>query len=305
MPGHDGGENQMTRKIWIGPLAAGIACGAGAAIFWAVGFTAASRGIAIGFSPADLTLHRLVWGGLVLLPFLWRAGIADLGGVGWMRGIVFTILGGPGIAMLSYSGFVLVPLGHGGVIQPSCAALFGVLLATLILRERLPLSRAIGVATIVGGLVVIGGEAVTSIGLHGLFGDFLFVLAGGSFALFGTLMRLWRVEPMRAMMVVSVVSLAIVPLHGVLFGYERIVALGLWENLLQAVIQGILVGPASIYLFVRSVVLLGAARASVFPSLVPGFTLLVGWLALGEVPTMAQVAGFVIVLVGFRLTQRG
>lgn len=281
----------------------GIACGTGAAVLWAVGFTAARHGIDIGFAPADLTLHRCIWAGFVLLPLVWRDGIGNLGGVGWTRGIVLTILGGPGIAMLSYSGFILVPLGHGAVIQPSCAALIGVLLATFILRERMPLSRALGVATIIAGLMVIGGEAVATIGASGVAGDLLFVMAGGFFATFGTLLRLWRIEAMRATAVVSVVSLAILP--WAFFGFERMAALGLWENLLQAVVQGILAGPGAIWLFVRSVVLLGAARAAVFPSLVPGFTLLVGWLALGVVPTIWQVVGFVVVLAGFRLTQRG
>ena len=68
---------------------------------------------------------------------------------------------------------------------------------------------------------------------------------------------------------------------------------------MQAVVQGILAGALSIYLFTRAVVLLGAGRAAVFPSLVPGFTMLIGFLALGEVPTLAQLAGFAIVLVGF------
>ena len=45
-------------------------------------------------------------------------------------------------------------------------------------------------------------------------------------------------------------------------------------------------------------------RAAVFPSLVPGFTLLIGFLTLGEVPSLAQLAGFAIVLAGFRLTQK-
>jgi drug/metabolite transporter (DMT)-like permease len=295
----------MSAPAHFSGAVAGIACGTGAAVFWAAGFTAARHGIDIGFSPADLTLHRCVWAGLVLLPLLWRDGLADLGGVGWTRGIALTILGGPGIAMLSYSGFILVPLGHGAVIQPSCAALFGILLATLILRERLPLTRAAGVATIIAGLMVIGGEAVTTIGAHGVAGDLLFVLAGGFFAMFGTLNRLWRIEAMRATVVVSVLSIAILPIYWAFAGFERMAALGLWENLLQAAIQGILVGPAAIWLFVRSVVLLGAARAAVFPSLVPAFTLLIGWIALGEVPSLAQMVGFAVVLVGFRLAQRG
>jgi drug/metabolite transporter (DMT)-like permease len=62
-------------------------------------------------------------------------------------------------------------------------------------------------------------------------------------------------------------------------------------------------GPLAIYLFTRSVVLLGAARAAVFPSLVPGFTLLIGLATLFEVPSVIQLVGLGIVLIGFRLTQ--
>ena len=81
-------------------------------------------------------------------------------------------------------------------------------------------------------------------------------------------------------------------------------ALGLVENLVQVVAQGLFAGAGATYLFTRSVVLLGAGRAAVFPSLVPGFTLLVGLLVLGEVPTLAQLAGFAVVLIGFRMTQK-
>ena len=230
------------------------------------------------------------------------AASRDLGGIGWGGAIAITILGGPGLALISYSGFLLVPLGHGGVIQPSCAALGGLLLATLALKEPLPAARAVGAAVIVIGLAVIGGEAIATIGAHGLVGDLSFALAGFFFATFGMLLRRWRIAPMRATAVISVLSLAGVPAYWALFGFARLLAVEPWENLLQALVQGILAGPGAIYLFTRSVVLLGAGRAAVFPSLVPGFTMLIGFLALGEVPSLAQLAGFAIVLVGFRLT---
>jgi drug/metabolite transporter (DMT)-like permease len=51
--------------------------------------------------------------------------------------------------------------------------------------------------------------------------------------------------------------------------------------------------------------LLGVARAALFPSLVPPFTLLIGYFALGEVPSESQLIGLVIVVVGFQLTQKG
>ena len=51
-------------------------------------------------------------------------------------------------------------------------------------------------------------------------------------------------------------------------------------------------------------VLLGAARAAVFPALVPPFTLLTGFIFLGNIPTAMQLVGMAIVLLGFRLTQK-
>ena len=282
----------------------GIACGAGAALFWAAGFVAARHGITAGFSPADVAFHRFVWAGLAFLPLVARGGLADLGGVSWARAFLLTLFGGLPLALFSYAGFLFVPLAHGGVIQPSCAALGGLLLATAVLKEKLPARRAAGACIIVAGLAVIGAEALATIGAHGLVGDLSFVAAGLMFAIFATLLRLWHIAPTRAVAVTSVVSLIDLPIHWLVFGFERMIGLGTVENLLQAVVQGVFAGAGATYLFTRSVVLLGAGRAAVFPSLVPGFTLLVGLLALGEVPTLAQLAGFAVVLIGFRMTQK-
>ena len=283
------------------PVILGVACGAGAALFWAAGFVAARHGIAVGFSPADIAFHRFVWAGLLCLPLAARAGLSDLAGVGWVRGVALTLLGGPPLALFSYAGFLFVPLAHGGVIQPSCAALGGLVLASLVLGEKLAIQRAVGGTIIVVGLVVIGAEALATIGTHGLIGDLSFVTAGLMFAVFGTLLRLWRIAPTRAVVVTSVVSLLELPIQWLVFGFERMIELGLIENLIQVAMQGIFAGAGATYLFTRSVVLLGAGRAAVFPSLVPGFTLLIGFLVLGEVPSLAQLAGLVIVLIGFRL----
>ena len=283
---------------------AGIACGIGAGLFWATGFVAARHGISVGFSPADLVLHRFIWAGFAFLPFIARDGFANFGAIGWRKSVVLTVVAGPPLAHLTYAGFLLVPLAHGGVIQPSCAAIGGLVLATLVLKEKLPAQRAAGAAFIVIGLCVIGGEALATIGTHGLIGDLFFVAAGLLFASFAVLLRLWRIAPMRAVVVTSVVALVELPIHWLAFGFERMIALGLFENLVQALAQGIFAGAGATYLFSRSVVLLGAGRAAVFPSLVPGFTLLIGFLAIGEVPSAAQLVGFAIVLTGFRLTQR-
>jgi drug/metabolite transporter (DMT)-like permease len=282
----------------------GVACGLGAALFWALGFVATRHGLKAGFTPGDLLTHRFLWSGLVFLPFVFRAGIGDLCGIGWARGMVLMVLGGPVMSLISYAGFLFVPLGHGSVIQPSCATLGGLLLATFWLKERISFVRVIGALVIVAGLAVIGGESIVHIGPYGVQGDLIFVLTGLMFAGFATLVRQWRVSAVSAAMVISVLSLVLFPLYAATGGIGRLAALGFGENALQAVAQGILSGPAAMYLFTRSIQLLGVARAAIFPATVPALTLLFGWLLLGEPPTALQIAGLATVLFGFYLAQR-
>lgn len=283
-------------------LLIGTLCGAGASLGWALGFVVAKHGISIGFHPSDLAFHRYFWSGLFLMPLALRAGVVQLGGIGWGRSLVLAILSGPTQALVAYTGFILVPLGHGTTIQPACAALFGLLFASLVLGERLTLSRIAGGATIIAGLVVFGAESLVTIGSHGVGGDLLFAAAGLFWALFGTLLKMWRVAGTRAAAVVGTLSVLIyAPLHAVLVGFDNMARLGLVENLVQIVVQGVLAGAFPIYLFARSVTLLGAGRAGTFPALVPGFALVIGFLALGVIPSWPQLAGLVIVVVGFRL----
>jgi drug/metabolite transporter (DMT)-like permease len=290
-----------TTKAARRPVLVGTLCGIAAAVGWAAGFVAAKHGVATGFTPAGLAFHRFFWSGLALMVLALRHGVVRLGGVGWGRSLILTILSGPPQAIIAYTGFMLVPLGHGTTIQPACAAVFGLMLASLVLRERASPQRIFGGAIIVAGLIVFGAEALATIGSHGVGGDLLFATAGLFWASFGTLLRLWRVPGMQAATVVGAVSvLVFAPLHAVFAGYDDILRMSLADNLLQIVVQGVIAGALPIYLFARSVVLLGAGRAATFPALVPGFSLIVGFLTLGIVPSLAQVVGLVIVLVGFR-----
>jgi drug/metabolite transporter (DMT)-like permease len=286
------------------PALLGVACGLGAALCWALGFVATRHGLKVGFTPADLLMHRFLWSGVAFLPLVLRSGIGNLCGIGWGRGIALMVLGGPVMSIISYTGFLFVPLGHGSVIQPSCATLGGLFLATVLLRERISFSRILGAFVIVGGLVVIGSESIGHIGASGVQGDLIFVLTGFMFAGFGTLLRHWRVSAFSAAAVISVLSLSLFPVYAASGALARVTAIGFHENALQAFGQGILAGPAAMYLFAFSIQRLGVARAAVFPAIVPALTLLVGWLLLGEQPTTLQAAGLVTVLSGFYLAQR-
>ena len=73
--------------------ARGVACGAAAALFWALGFVAARQGVSMGLSPLVIALHRFAWPGLVILPFAAADGFADLRGIGWRRGAALALCG--------------------------------------------------------------------------------------------------------------------------------------------------------------------------------------------------------------------
>jgi drug/metabolite transporter (DMT)-like permease len=283
-------------------LIIGVTCGTLAAAAWAAGFVVAKHGIEIGFSPADIAFHRFFWSGILLLPLMLR-GWKALGGVGWGRGLVLTLLSGPPQSLLAYSGFVLVPLGHGTTIQPACAALTGLMLSAVVLGETVSSRRVAGAAAIVIGLIVYGAESLTTIGGHGVGGDLLFVSAGAFWATFGILLRRWSVPATQAAVAVTVLSLiGFAPIYLVMYGWSELTRHGLLENVLQAVVQGGIAGALPIYLFTHAVFALGAGRAATFPALVPIFGVIIGFLALGVVPSLAQLIGLLIVLIGFRLT---
>ena len=292
-------------KVHRPTMIVGTVCGTLAALAWAMGFVAAKHGVQIGFSPADLAFHRFFWSGLLMLPLIVREGLRDLGGIGWSRASVMTVLSGPPQALLAYIGFILVPLGHGTTIQPACAALSGLMLASLILHEKATLQRISGGAIIIAGLLMFGAESLTTIGSSGVGGDLLFATAGLFWATFGTLLRLWNVPGTRAVMAVGAVSVIVLaPVYLFIYGISGLVRQSLFENLLQAVVQGGIAGSLPIYLFAHAVIALGGGRAATFPALVPIFSVVIGFLALGVVPTLAQFVGMLIVLVGFHFALR-
>lgn len=264
----------------------------------------ARHGIAIGLSPVDIVFHRFVWIGLCFLPFMRKGGAADFAGVGWGRSIAITLVGGAPFALVSYAGFLLVPLGHGGLIQPSCGALGGLLLSTLVLKDKVLATRVAGAIGIVLGLITIGYEALSTFGADGVLGDLMFVTAGLMFAVFALLLKLWRVAPLRAVAITSLLSLLLMIPIQIYAGFDRIFAAGLYENLMQFVVQGVFSSLGATVLFTRCVALLGPSRAAMFTTLVPPFTLLLGFVFLGIVPTAIQLLGLVIVLIGLALTQK-
>jgi drug/metabolite transporter (DMT)-like permease len=285
----------------LSPQARGLAWGLLAAAIWTVYAVLARLGIQAGLAPVDLTLLRFLPAGLVMAPLLWRWGWRDLGGIGWQRGLVLTLLAGPGFSLLFMTGFSFAPLAHGAVIAPACQMLAGLVFSAWIAHQGWTRPNAIGAGLVVLGLAGVGWDGLRLSGDSGLtwLGDLLFVLAGTCWGLFGALSRRWRVDPLRVTGVVATLAMLMyVPAFLAFADGSRLLAAAPGMLALQALFQGLGAGLVAMLAFSRAAALLGSGRAAFFGAIVPGAASLLAIPVLGEVPSGLQVLGIVAVVAG-------
>ena len=99
--------------------------------------------------------------GIVLLPLLLRWGLPTLAGIGWRRGLVLMVVGGPAFALMQMGGYAFAPLAHGAVIHPASVTILSTGIAAGMLGERLSRTHMIGAALVIAGIVLISWQ-----GLH-------------------------------------------------------------------------------------------------------------------------------------------
>lgn len=281
-------------------MVAGLGWGLLAAAIWANYTVLARYAVTSGFTPLDLTLLRFLPGALLMAPFFFRWGWRDLGGIGWRRGLLLTLLAGPGFSLLFMSGFALAPLAHGAVIAPACQMLSGLVLSAWLAHQRWSRESAVGAAGVTLGLVFIGGDGLLHAdGPWTLLGDALFMLAGMSWGLFGALSRRWQVDPLRVTAAVVVLSLALFAPPYLLWADPRgMLAAGAGPIALQVLAQGLGAGLVAVLAYSRAAALLGSGRAGFFGAIVPGAASLIAIPVLGEVPGPLQIAGIAAVVAG-------
>ena len=277
----------------------GLLFGLGAVLIWGSSLAFARAGMTQGLAAMDFALFRYGSAGLVVLPWLLLHQPRSLAGVGWTKGIALAALVGPLFMLLGAGGYAYAPLAHGAVIQPAFAMMCTTALAAWVLRDRPPRARMIGIGVMIVGLAVIAGPGLFEGDSQTPLGDVMFAFAGLLWASFTVLANLWRVKALPATAALSAVSaLVMVPLYLMTQDLTRIAAMAPGDLVAQVLIQGVLAGVVAVICFTRAAELLGAARAGIFPALVPAATILIGIPVTGEWPTAAQTAGLLLVSLG-------
>jgi drug/metabolite transporter (DMT)-like permease len=246
----------------------------------------------------DVTALRFGVAGLLLLPLFARRGLGELKA---LPALFLACGAGAPYVLLTAGGLAFAPGGHMGLITPSCMLLCSTLGSRFILKEPLTRGRIGGVLAITAGLIALGWDGFANHGELTWLGDMMFVLGGLFWASYTLGSRVWRVDPLHATAVVSVVSMALYLPGYAWLGAEGLVAAPWREIVIQAVFQGVLSAVVALLLYTRAVAILGAARGAVFAALVPPVSLLLAIPLLREIPTQLQIAGVVFVTAGMVL----
>jgi drug/metabolite transporter (DMT)-like permease len=252
--------------------------------------------------PPDLVALRFTVAGIAMLPWLLRYG---LGGLSWSRILTLSFLAGPCFALAAFYGFVSTPAAHGAALMPGTLPLWTVVLAAIVIGERINATKIAGVVLTIGGIAAISGPDFASANLRALAGDLLFPLASFAWAVYTVLARLWGVSPMRAAAIVFVFGAAMwLPIYLAVWG-PRVLAAPPADLLIQGIYQGLISTIVSIVLYMRAVRALGAGPTTLVTAAVPGVVTLAAIPLLGESPTPLTILGIVLVSAGVVATVAG
>ena len=267
-----------------------------AMVLFSGNFACARHGLENGLSVADLVLIRYgVSGPLHLALLLWIGSADATPG----RAAVLTLLGGVPYFLLTSGALFFTSAAHGSVLNPGGTMVFAPLLAWLVLGEKPGAGVLAGVAILAAGLLMIGGGGLLegAAGGRAWIGDLLLLWSGFDWALFGVLMRRWRLNGLRTACVMGACSILWLPVHLLAFGLGGIPeAPG--AAAIQAGYQGLIAGWLAIILYSRAVAALGPSWGALLPPLVPALGVFWAWLLLGERVSALQLAGMATVVAG-------
>ena len=184
-----------------------------------------------GLNSFDIAYCRMVGAGLILLPWGWwmvRRDRARGSGAPSLMGlsplplgvtVPLGLLGGVLYAMLAYGGFMFAPAMHASVLLPGSLPLWTAVLAWWWLGDAITPLRAMSLALIVLGDLLVGGVSLVRAwdGGQSWKGDLVFMTASCCWAAYSVLARHYRVEAVRATIAITVLGcLTYVPVYTVL-----------------------------------------------------------------------------------------
>ncbi len=272
-----------------------------AAVIYGAQFPLSRLAVTTDLTVWDVTALRYLTAGTLLLPLFFWFGWRDCCGLGWSRGIRLALAGGVPMMAFLTGGLAFAPAGHGSAIQPGWATVVTFIFAWLLGVSKPRPVIFLGLAIAGLGLFLIAWSGSAKVGPHVVTGYLLFLCGGTLWATFSTLAQRWKVDAFRAVTVVSVLSLAFLPLYFAVLS-PRLFTAPVGVVVFHAFNQGVLNIIVGMTIWSWGIRMIGATAANRFGPLIPVFGTVLAIPVLGEIPTSLQIVGVVAVGGGLLIT---
>ncbi len=275
-------------------------------LIWGSNFSVVKAALS-EFSPLAFNATRFVLASLVMAAFLWISGVRPrfprrdmlrLVGLGLLGNVVYQALFIHGIHWTRAGNAALML---------SAVPLIVTVLSVGLKHETISRAGWAGVALSIGGIALIlwGSSRGISFGSDTMRGDLTMLAAALGWSVYTVLsapyVQKYGTLPVTAFtMWVGTVGLVAVSVPALRAQEWGSISLGAWGGLVFSGALGIALAYMLWYYGIRH---LGSSRTAVYSNTVPIVALIVAWLTLGEVPTLVQVAGAVMILGGIGLAR--
>ena len=268
------------------------------ALIYGSNFVISRHAILNGLTSHDLLALRFSVAGLILLPiFGWR-GWKDCAGTGWSRGLALVLMSGFPMSYLMMTGLTMAPAAHGASIGPGTVTLIGIVGGVFLLGGKLTRPLVLGVGIVLTGLAALAfaGTAATHMP-NVIWGDLCFLGVGLLWGFYPLMLTIWRIDGLKATAIVSVVSMAYLPIY-FLFFFRGFDIAPVWVLVAHGVNQGIINVVVGLWLWAWAAKIIGVGVAGRFPPMIPVIGATLGIPVLGEVPGPLQLAGIGLIVSG-------
>jgi drug/metabolite transporter (DMT)-like permease len=250
--------------------------------------------------PLTLSLVRFVIASLVLVPLAVADHRRRGGAVAWRGLALVGFFGGFLYFALQNVGLALTSAAKTSLILGSVPALTA-LLSILVLKERVTLGRAFGIAgSILGVSVIVLSERGANLGEGALLGDLLIAGCGLSWAIYTIQVK--GLEGRASPVALSAASVGFGALYLLPFvGLEvaaKPPAMPSTEGWLAIAYLSLVASAAPFFLWTFALTVVDASEAAVYVNLVPVVAVASAMLTLGETIAPAHLAGGALVLLG-------
>lgn len=232
---------------------------------------------------------------LLIRYFPWRVRLRDH--------MIVAFFGGAPFILMLFGGMTYAPVGHAAVVMYGALPVFAALVAWAWVGDRPGRWQWAGIAAIVAGVGAVGWEAFTAGGLAGQWrGHLLFLGAAMSVAVWYGGMRAARLSVMQSLAALLIGNaLVYIPIW-FLFLPSTMFTAPFGDIVMQSVVHGVFGAFLCIFGHAYAVKTIGPTRQAAVGSLVPALALFVAIPTLGEIPTVVNIIGAVVVTLGILAT---